>query len=70
MKKDIVNEETLKQAENIPFCFEKKYCHIRRLLKNPIYNSKTMMQCGGCVHDNRNNYPNNFIGGQAVKKSI
>jgi hypothetical protein len=52
MKKDIVKEEPLKQTENIPSCFEKTYCHIRRLLKNPIYNSKTMMQCDSCVHDN------------------
>jgi hypothetical protein len=69
MKKEIVNEEPLK-TENIPSCFEKTYCHIRRLLKNPIYNSKTMMQCNGCVHDSSNNFPKNFIGRQVVEISI
>ena len=66
MKKD---EKPIKQMENIPSCFEKAYCHIRRFLKNQSFNSKTMMQCGGCVHDDQNNFPKNFIGRQAVKIS-
>jgi hypothetical protein len=67
MKND---KEPIKQTENTPSCFEKAYCHIRRFLKNPVFNSKTMMQCDGCVQYNTNNYPKNFIGRQAVKISI
>src|SRR5450759_3588816 len=67
MKKD---EKPIKQMENIPSCFEKAYCHIRRFLKNQYFNSKTMMQCNGCVHDNPNNYPKNISGRQAVEISI
>ncbi len=67
MKND---QEQEKQTENIPSCFEMAYCHIRRFLNNPAFNSKTMMQCAGCVHDNQNNYPKNFISRQAVKISI
>jgi hypothetical protein len=66
MKKD---EKPIKQMENIPSCFEKAYCHIRRFFKNQSFNSKTMKQCDGCVHDSINNYPKNFIGRQAVKIS-
>lgn len=67
MKNDTTTE-TMK--ENIPSCFEKAYCHIRRFLKNPTFNSKTMMHCTGCVHDSINNYPKNIIGRQAVQISI
>jgi len=63
-------EEPIKQTENIPSCFEKAYCHIRRFLKNPVFNSKTVMQCDGCLQDNPNNFPKNFISRQAVKISI
>jgi hypothetical protein len=66
-KVNMKNETTM---ENIPSCFEKAYCHIRRFLKNPVFNSKTMMQCGGCVHDTPNNYPKNFTSVQAVRISI
>jgi hypothetical protein len=66
MKNETTTETTM---ENIPSCFEKAYCHIRRFLKNPVFNSKTMVQCGGCVHDDQNNFPKNFIGRQAVKIS-
>jgi hypothetical protein len=67
MKKE---KQPIEQTENVPSCFEKAYCHIRRFLKNPIFNSKTMMQCDGCLHDDPNNFPKNFIGRQAVKISI
>jgi hypothetical protein len=67
MKNETTTETTM---ENIPSCFEKGYCHIRRFLKNPVFNSKNAMQCNGCVHDNPNNYPKNFIGVQAVRNSI
>ena len=65
-----IDEKPIKQMENIPSCFEKAYCHIRRFLKNQSFNSKTMMQCNGCVHNNQNNSPKNFIGRQAVEISI
>ena len=67
MKND---KEPLKKTENIPSCFEKAYCHIRRFLKNPVFNSKTMMQCDGCVHDTPNNSLKNFSSRQAVQISI
>jgi hypothetical protein len=67
MKNDTATETI---NDNIPSCFEKAYCHIRRFLKNPVFNSKTVMQCNGCVHDNPNNYPKIFSGRQAVKISI
>jgi hypothetical protein len=66
MKKETTTETI---TENVPSCFERAYCHIRRFLKNPVFNSKTMMQCDGCVQDNPNNFPKNFIGRQAVKIS-
>jgi hypothetical protein len=66
MKKETTTGTTI---ENTPSCFAKAYCHIRRFLKNPVFNSKTMMQCDGCVHDNPNNYPTNFSSRQAVKIS-
>jgi hypothetical protein len=64
-----VNMKNEKTMENIPSCFEKAYCHIRRFLKNPVFNSKTMMQCDGCVQYNPNNYPKNISSSQAVKIS-
>ena len=67
MKKETTTETI---TENVPSCFERAYCHIRRFLKNPVFNSKTMMQCDGCVQDNPNNFPKNFIGRQAVRISI
>jgi hypothetical protein len=66
MKND---KEPLKQTENIPSCFEKAYCHIRRFLKNPVFNSKTMMQCNGCVQFNTNDCRKNISSVQAVKIS-
>jgi hypothetical protein len=66
MKKETTTEE---QIENVPSCFEKTYCHIRRFLKNPVFNSKTAMKCNECVHDTPNNYPKNLNCWQAVKIS-
>jgi hypothetical protein len=66
MKKD---EKPIKQMENIPSCFEQAYCHIRRFLKNPVFNTKTMMQCNGCVQLNTNDYRKNIYSAQAVKIS-
>jgi hypothetical protein len=62
-------EKPIKQPDNIPSCFEKAYCHIRRFLKNPVFNSKTAMKCHECVHDTPNNYPKNFSSWQTVKIS-
>jgi ribosomal protein S19E (S16A) len=62
-----------KQQENIekpPSCFTKTYCHIRKLLKQTVYNSKNAFVCDGCVMGNSNEYPKNFIGRQAVRISI
>ena len=66
MKKETTTKE---QLENTPSCFRKAYCHIRRLLDNPVFNSKTAMKCNECVHDTPNNYPKNLICRQAVKIS-
>src|SRR5450759_4299611 len=66
MKKD---EKPIKQMENTPSCFEQAYCHIRRFLKNPVFNTKTMMQCNGCVQLNTNDYRKNIYSAQAVKIS-
>jgi hypothetical protein len=66
MKKE---DQPIKQTENIPSCFEKAYCHIRRFMKDPIFNSKTAMKCNECIHDNPNNYPKNFTSWQVVNIS-
>jgi hypothetical protein len=57
MKND---KEPLKQTENIPSCFEKAYCHIRRIFTNPVLNSKTTKLCDGCVQFNTNDYRKNI----------
>jgi hypothetical protein len=66
MKKE---DQPIKQTENIPSCFEKAYCHIRRFMKDPIFNSKTAMKCNECIHDNPNNYPKNSTSWQVVNIS-
>jgi len=66
MKNDTTTETI---NDNIPSCFEKAYCHIRRFLKNPVFNTKTMMQCNGCVQFNTNNYCKNISSAQTVKIS-
>lgn len=66
MKKETTTKE---QKENVPSCFEKTYCHIRRFLDNPVFNSKTAKKCNECVHDDPNNYPKNISSWQAVKIS-
>jgi hypothetical protein len=64
------NNKQEKINEKPPSCFTKTYCHIRKLLKHTVYNSKNAFACDGCVLGNSNEYPKNFIGRQAVKISI
>jgi hypothetical protein len=64
------NNKQQEKPEKAPSCFTKTYCHIRRLLKKAVYDSKTMFACDGCVMGNSNEYPKNFIGRQAVQISI
>jgi benzoyl-CoA reductase/2-hydroxyglutaryl-CoA dehydratase subunit BcrC/BadD/HgdB len=66
MKNDTTTETI---NDNIPSCFEKAYCHIRRFMKNPIFNYKTAKQCDGCVQFNTNDYRKNISSWQAVKIS-
>jgi hypothetical protein len=66
MKKETTTKE---QTENVPSCFKKAYCHIRRFLDNPVFNSKTAKTCNECVHDDPNNYPKNLSSWQVVKIS-
>jgi hypothetical protein len=67
MKKVSVTETPM---ENIPSCFKRAYCHIRRLLHSDRYNTETSKLCSSntaqCVHFNLDN----FSSRQAVKISI
>lgn len=70
MKNETTTAELKKeQTKNIPSCFEKAYCHIRRFMKNPVFSSKTAMRCDGCVHDSPNNFLKFSTDRQEVKTS-
>jgi hypothetical protein len=64
------NSNGTEKQEKPLSCFNSSICHIRRILKETVYNAKTMFECDGCVQKNENEYPKNFIGRSEVKISI
>ncbi len=44
-----LENQKAKKEEHIPGCFHEKFCHIRRISKNKIYDDKTSRLCDGCV---------------------